>query len=86
MVHDVCPVGHRQRHVDVLFDEQNADPRLVGDVAHDRQQPLDDDRRQSEAHLIDHQHLRRGDDGPGHRKHLLLAAGQQAGLPIHQRA
>ena len=48
--------------------------------AHDREQPLDDDRCEAEAHLVDEQALRFGHERPRHRQHLLLAAREQTGL------
>ena len=45
----------------MLLDEQHAHPALVGDLPHGRQQLLDDDRGQPEAHLVEHHDLRVGD-------------------------
>ena len=78
-------VGDLERHVHVLLDDEHAGIGLVGDAPHDRQQALDDDRRQPEAHLVDEQALRLRRQRPGHRQHLLLAARQQAGEAVLQR-
>ena len=55
-------------------------------VADDRQQPLDDDRREAEAQLVQQQQLRLARQRPADREHLLLAAGQQPGRRSAQLA
>jgi len=73
--------GERDRHVDRLLDEHNRGAVAV-DGAHDLEQLLDDDRRQTEAELVDHEQSRPGDEGLAEREHLLLATGQVAGLLV----
>ena len=80
----VGPVGDLEREVDVLLDEQDAGTGVVGDLAQHGEQPFDDDRRQAEAHLVDHQQLGLRGQRPRHRQHLLLAARQQPGLTIEE--
>ena len=82
---DVAAVGDPERGEDVLLDEQHGHAPLVGDLTDRREQLLDDDRRQPEAHLVEHHHLRVGDEGPGECQHLLLAAREQSG-PAWQHA
>ena len=42
-------------------------------------------RGQTEAHLVDQQETRTGDERPGHCEHLLFAPAEQAGLAGHER-
>ena len=85
MAEDVGPVSHLQREVDVLLDQQHTDTGVDGDLTEHREEPLDDDGRQAEAHLVDHQQLWLRGQRTRHGQHLLLASGQQAGLAIQQR-
>lgn len=75
---DVAAICDREREMDVLLDEQHARTAVVDDLAQDLQQVLDDDRRQAEAHLVDHQELRSRRERACHRQHLLLSTGEQA--------
>ena len=52
----------------------------------DVQQLLDDQRRESERQLVDHQQLRLRDERLREREHLLLAAGQAPGLLVEALA
>ncbi len=51
----------------------------------DRQQTLDDDRRQAEAHLVDEQTPRFRHQRPGDGEHLLLTTREQASEALAQR-
>ena len=75
---DIGAVGHRQRRVGVLLDQQNRralalqlGDRLI-DLAHQH-------RRQPHARLIEQQQARMGHQGAGQSEHLLLTAGKMAG-------
>ena len=70
----------------MLLDEQHPGARGRGVLAHHGQQPADDDRRQAEAHLVEHQQLRLAGERAGDREHLLLAARHQPGLAVLERA
>src|ERR1019366_5355807 len=59
---------------------------LVGELADDRQQALDDHRSEAQAELIEQQEFRLPRQGAGDRAHLLPAAGEQAGAAILQAA
>ena len=76
----VGPLGDVQGKGHVLFDDEHARTEGVGGRAQHRQQPLDHDRRQAEAHLVDDQHARLRDQRATDGEHLLLATGQQPGL------
>src|SRR4051794_31346517 len=78
----VRPVGHLERERDVLLHEQHAGAEVLRHAAQDREQPLDDHRREPEAHLVDQEHARRAHQRAANREHLLLAAGQHPGLAV----
>ena len=84
VVEDVGPVGDAEGHVDVLLDDEDACPGLVGDAPHHREHALHDDGCQAEAHLVDQQDLGLGHEGACHGQHLLLATRQEAGSPVLQ--
>ena len=50
-----------------------------------RQQPLHDQRRQAEAHLVDDEQAGLRRESPRHGEHLLLAAGEETGLALRER-
>jgi hypothetical protein len=83
---DVAAVGDLQRQVHVLLDEQHGGARRIGRGADHGQQPLDDDRRQAEAELVEQQQLGAAQESTGDGQHLLLASGQQAGPAASQVA
>ena len=68
----------------MLLDQHDAAAALLRVVAHDREQPLDDHRRQAEAELVEQQQLRPPGERPPDGEHLLLAAGEQAAAPVAQ--
>ena len=75
-------VGQVQRQAGVLLDQQHADAVFLVDAAHDAEDLGHDQRRQAEGGLVQQQQL-----GPQHQRaadgqHLLLAAGQRAGLLV----
>ena len=78
-VHEVGAVRHGEHECHVLFDQQHAGAELLGDGPQHRQQAVDDDRGQAQAHLVDHQQPGSAEHRPGDREHLLLAARQEAG-------
>ena len=49
---------------------------------HDGEQALDDDRRETQAELVEEEELRAASERPPHGEHLLLATGQQAATPV----
>jgi hypothetical protein len=69
----------------VLLDEQDARSRSQRVRAHDRQQALDDHRREAEAELVEQQQARLAHEGAPDGEHLLLAPGEQADAPRAQR-
>src|SRR4051794_1111302 len=68
----------------MLLDEQDARAALVREPADDRQQPLDDDRREPQAELVEQEQPRPPRERARHRQHLLLAAREQPGAPVAQ--
>ena len=62
----------------VLLDEQHGAVALLRELPDDRQQPLDDHRREPEAELVEEQELRLPGERPGDGEHLLLASREQA--------
>ena len=86
MGQDVAAVGDLQRELHVLLDEQHAGPVARRVLPDHWQQPANDDGRQAEAHLVEHQQLRLAAERAGDSEHLLLAARQQPRLPAAQRA
>ena len=78
---DVAAVGDLEREVHVLLDEQHGAAALLRELAHDRQQPLHDHRREPEAELVEEQQLRLPCQRARDREHLLLAPGEQADAP-----
>ena len=86
MVQDVSAIGDIEGHPHVLLDHQHTAPGLIGDVANDREESLDDDRREAEAQFVDEQTPRLGDERSRHGEHLLLTTGEQARLAPTERA
>ena len=78
-------LGERDGDVHRLLDEHDGGAGLV-DRPHDAEELFDDDRRQTEAELVDHEQLRLEDEGLPEREHLLLAAGEVAGLLVEALA
>ena len=74
-LHEVRPLGQRQRDVDALLDQDHRHA-VVGQPTHDRQQLTDDHRREAQRQLVDQQHPRLGDEGHAERQHLLLPAAE----------
>src|SRR6266576_1278305 len=73
----VAAVRDLERFMRVLLDQQDRGALRV-DLADDREDRLDEDRRQTERGLVQQQHLRSRHQRAAHRKHLLLAAGEGA--------
>lgn len=63
------------------FPGSEAEPQSQSSVT----APLHDDRRQAQAHLVDHHQARPGGQAPGDRQHLLLPAREHPGPPAEQR-
>src|SRR5262249_11695117 len=75
---DIAAVGHLQRLLGVLLDEQDGD--AVGlEPADDAEDLLHEQRGQPERGLVQHEEARAPDQGAGDGELLLLAAGQRAG-------
>ena len=89
--HDASPLhehrSHREPHgeIDRLLDEQHRGAVLV-DLPHDLHQTLDDDRRQPERELVDHQQPGSGDERLREAQHLLLPTGEVAGGGVPPRS
>ena len=60
----------------MLLDHEDAGARVIGDRAEGGNELFDDDRRQAETHLVDHQQPRSTDEGTGQSEHLLLSSRQ----------
>src|ERR1019366_9078993 len=86
MSEHVGAVGDLEAEPHMLFDEDDRRLALVGELADDRQQALDDDRSEAQAELIEQQELRLPRQGAGDREHLLLSAGEKASAAILQAA
>jgi hypothetical protein len=79
----VAVVGHVERHVRVLLHQQDGRAVLPVDAHDDLEDLLRQLGAQAQAGLVEQDHLRRGHQGACDGQHLLLAAGQQAGvLPL----
>ena len=66
----------------MLLDEQDPAAAVLRVLAHDRQEALDDERRQAQAQLVEEQELGLASEGPPDREHLLLATRQQAAAAV----
>ena len=75
---EIEPVGHLERHVGVLLDQQNGDPFRV-QLADDVEDLLDDERRETDGRLVHEQDPGTGHQPPRDGQHLLLASRQGAG-------
>src|SRR4051812_99755 len=75
LVEHVAPAGQRQRHLEVLLDEQDGDAGGVDglQILHQR---LDQHGHEPARQLIDQHQLGAGQEAAGERQHLLLAAGE----------
>ena len=69
----------------MLLHEQHADLALLGGPANGVQQSADDHRSQPEGELVGDECLGPAGERTGQGEHLLLAAGEQSGLPAEQR-
>ena len=72
LLHEERLVGGGERHVHRLLDEDHGDA-LLAELLHDVEELLDDEGRQAEGQLVDHQQLGLGEERHGQREHLLLA-------------
>src|SRR5690242_5770388 len=72
----VGALGDAQRHRDVLLDQQDGYSALV-EHADGMQHFLDDQRRQAERGLVEHDELGRPHQAAADGEHLLLAAGER---------
>ena len=79
MAEHIAAVGDLEGEVDVLLDEQYAAAGLLGVLADERQQALDDHWGESEAELVEEQQPGSSGEGAGDSEHLLLPSGQQPG-------
>ena len=75
---DVGVLGEPERDVRELLDQQDADAARGGGLQR-RDEPLDDDGRETERELVDEQDPRLRDERLREHDHLLLAAGEQPG-------
>jgi hypothetical protein len=57
VVEHVTAISDPEGGLHVLLDEEHGDIAVVGDLAHNRKESLDDDRGEAQAHLVDHQDL-----------------------------
>ena len=72
LLHEERLVGGGERDVHRLLDEDHGDA-LLAELLHDVEELLDDERRQAERQLVDHEQLGLGEERHGQREHLLLA-------------
>ena len=77
---EIGPIGKIKGEIRVLLDEEHADFLLTVDRAHDAENLLDHERRQSERRLVEQKQLGPHHQGAADRQHLLLAARQRARL------
>ena len=82
--HHEYTIGHGQRLVNVLLDEQDR-RTVVGRGAHRMQQTVDDERSKAERQFIDEQESTLPREAPGEREHLLLAARQESDAALEVR-
>ena len=82
MAQHIRTIGNLQRHVHVLFDQQDTSTGFIGDRSQNRQQTLNDDRSKSETHFVNHQQLRIHRECTSHCEHLLFTTRQQASTTI----
>ena len=75
--HDVGAVGDAQGLIRVLLYEEHGRAVRV-DLLDDRENLLDDDRREAERRLVEQEQGRTGHDRAGNGEHLLLAARKRA--------
>ena len=78
LLHEERLVGGGERDVDRLLDEDHGHT-LVAELLDDGEQLLDDERRQAERQLVDHEDVGFGEERHRQREHLLLAARQLRG-------
>src|SRR5207302_10106971 len=74
LLHEVRVLRDREGDVDRLLDQDDRRPARV-DALHDLEELLNDERRETERKLVDHQQLGIGDQGMCERQHQLLAYG-----------
>src|SRR5258707_360703 len=88
LLHDVAVACDRQRGARVLLHQQNGDTEVAVDLLDDRENLLDQQRRQPHRRLVHQDHLRARHQRPADRQHLLLAAGEitrQSGALLQAR-
>ncbi len=73
-------VGKIERERGVLLDQEHAHLLLAVDQAHDAEDLLHHERREPERRLVEEKQARSQHQRAADREHLLLAAGQRAGL------
>src|SRR5262245_60694592 len=78
VLEDVSPVGEPQRSQHILFHEEDGDALAI-DLGEIREDRGDDDRRQAERRLVEHEQARTRHERAADRHHLLLAARERAG-------
>jgi hypothetical protein len=76
-------IGELEGKCCILLDQQDAHPLLLVDESQDAEDLDHDQRRQAERRLVKQHQARLQHQGTGDRQHLLLAAGQGAGLLLH---
>src|SRR5712692_4365641 len=76
----ISVVGEIERQRGVLLDQQHAHVFIAVEVAQDAEQLLYDQRGEPERRLVEQHQARAQHHGAADRQHLLLAAGQGAGL------
>src|SRR5690606_34033997 len=80
VLEQVGVVDDVQRRLGVLLDEQHAGAPLAVDLADDLEDLLDEERREPEGGLVEHDQPGLGHQGARDREHLLLAPREVAGL------
>ena len=75
-------LGELERQGGVLLDNEHRDAGLAVDLAQNPEQFFDDQRREAEGRFVEEHQPGPQHQGAADRQHLLLAAGQRAGLLV----
>src|SRR5215470_18799876 len=73
-------VGQLEGDGSILLYEEHAHALVLVDGAYDAEDLAGDEWGEAEGRLVEKEETWPGHEGAGHREHLLLAAGQRAGL------
>jgi hypothetical protein len=79
VLQNISAIGEGQRLRDVLLDEHDGQPFLLVEAADDREDLGDDEGREAERGLVEHDEARLTHQAARDREHLLLAARQRSG-------